>query len=382
VNVYLTGAGASASAGYPLGDKLLTSIGEYVSEPGDPGGLCPDKATWNEVCKWLKTNPDAVIREAYRNGNWEYLFTTLDLAYWLFADTIARQTGPSGIYSRSFSATRVPPEIAYRREIQPYLKAHDVLLQGLWAYLRKKHHDDRVACDNENWKYLYQFADVELKRGDNVITLNYDSTLERVLLAREKWHPGRGYGFKVEFVRSRSDTTALDSKESPVIVLHLHGAVGWSQKAFTFKDQTEPGLITKCLEEPIWLDSEFLEDLGFDAVDTWAQAPSPYTDHLLLYPSFLKSPGGEPGSHALTGLWKAAAKALRDAEMVFIIGYSLPAADTATAALLVGNCDRQKVEVVDPSKATHARLRGLLRLERRAAPETFKNWLRRRAQVR
>jgi hypothetical protein len=323
-------------------------------------------------------NPDGVIREAYRNKNLEYLLTSLDLASRLFIDTIKPKTSRSGRYSRSFSASRVPPEIAYLEAIQPYVKAHKVLLQGLWSYLRKKHHDDQTACKNENWEYLYQFADEQLKQGDKIITFNYDSTLERVLLARARWHPGRGYGFKMDFWRSRSDPTLIESKESPVIVLHLHGAVGWIQDTFVSKDHNEPPSITKFSEETIWLESDFLEDLGFHAIYPWAEAPSPNGDHLLLYPSFLKSPGGEPRSHGLTGLWKAAAKALRDAEKVFLIGYSLPAADTAAAALLVGNCEPEKVEIVDPSEATHTRLRGLLRLETKAVPETFRDWLRRR----
>ena len=377
MNVYLMGAGASAEVGYPLGDKLLLSINEHLSKPRDAGSSLPDKATWNRVCEWLDANLDPVIREAYRSNNLEHLFTSLDLASKLAADNIRRLTGPSGVYSRSFGATRRPPEFAYRMEIDRYVEARKALLQGLGGYLRSKHHNDRAACNNKEWEYLRQFLE-RVDDGDVIVTFNYDSTLERVLLARGKWHPGRGYGFKIDFLRSRSDPTPLESKESQVIVLHLHGAVGWCQKDFVFVDHTEPELITKCLEEPIWLDSEFLEDLGFHAVDAWPEVLSPNSDQLLLYPSFLKTPGVEPGSYALTGLWKTAAKALRDAQRIFIIGYSLPAADTATVALLVSNCDPRKVEVVDPCEAAHARFRRLLSLDRKQTPKTFKNWLGRK----
>jgi hypothetical protein len=374
VNTYVTGAGASKKAGYPLGAELLSSIGKHINGSSAGTGSIPDKAEWDEVCEWLEMNPDVVIHEAYRNGNLEYLFTSLDLAAQLARDNVIRESHGLPFYSRSSSPTRPPHDWGYRMAVNPYVKAREVLFRGLGAYLRKKHHDDRLACDNGKWGYLRQFGQ-GLNEGDVVITFNYDSTLERVLIARGMWHPGRGYGFKIDFVRSWSDRTPLDPVDSPVSVLHLHGAVGWYQKDFVFADHKEPALITKAVEEPIWLDSEFLKDLGFDSVCAWPETVSPNSLKLLLYPSFLKTPGVEPWSRALVGLWRMAAEALRRADKVFIIGYSPPAADTGAAALLVGNCDRHKVEIVNPDEEAIARVARLLSLEARPQRRTLEGWL-------
>jgi hypothetical protein len=72
----------------------------------------------------------------------------------------------------------------------------------------------------------------------------------------------------------------------------------------------------------------------------------------MLHPSFLKQYGGEDRRNRIFNrLWRMALDALRNAEEVTIIGYSLPPADSAAWTLLHTGCERGRTVVVNPSKA-------------------------------
>lgn len=89
-------------------------------------------------------------------------------------------------------------------------------------------------------KVLALFADL-VQGGDTVITFNYDSTVERVLLERNKWFPSDGYGERLVFQKDRYDKTVVTFSDSPVRVLHLHGAVGWYRKPSVKEGYLYPG---------------------------------------------------------------------------------------------------------------------------------------------
>jgi hypothetical protein len=84
----------------------------------------------------------------------------------------------------------------------------------------------------------------------------------------------------------------------------------------------------------------------------------------MLHPSFLKDyelterPGA--GNQALTALWRTAARVPREAEQIFVIGYSLPPPDSAALTLLPTNCEAERVTIVNRSVQANHRLRILL----------------------
>jgi hypothetical protein len=100
---------------------------------------------------------------------------------------------------------------------------------------------------------------------------------------------------------------------------------------------------------------------------------------MLIHPSFIKNL--EEGHGGLADLWRQAGSALRDACSVFVIGYSLPEADSAAMALLITNADRDRVQIVNEDANHSGRLHQ--RLTGRRAPALahtaralkFEDWL-------
>jgi hypothetical protein len=217
-----------------------------------------------------------------------------------------------------------------------------------------------------------------------VITFNYDSALERVLSQQDKWSPGDGYGFEIIFQRSATDTTRVEFENSPVVTLHLHGACGWYRRPLVknnFIPSSHGGWVPDeattpaSLDTQISLDPTFLEGLGITAVDACLPSPPPDERQIFLHPSFLKDFEPQYGNAPLIDLWQKAAIVLRKADEIFVIGYSLPKADNGALTLLLTNCDRNKVRIVNPDPQAHLRLTRLLSTTVR--PRTsFEEWLR------
>ena len=339
-----------------------------------------------EVCKWLKNNGDPLLAEAYRTRDMEAVLTVLDLAWTLELDTLhslaARQGGrrPASVVALDKEA------MSYVFSTDPHRRAHRAILKGLEAYLRFKHHEDTSAFPGADWQFLRRFAG-KLRVGDVVITFNYDATVERALLDRGMWNPGDGYGFRVDFWKSKTDPSPVESPPSGVTVVHLHGAGGWYAKPFGYPwmtehdwrppppDYEESARVARA--EPVSLDNTFLKGLGIEAHDPWCYRGRDRNEYqLLLYPSFVKDFGGGGRSAVLVKAWHLAAEALRKAEDVTIIGYSLPEADSAARTLLLTSCNPEKVRVVNKDREAVRRLWRLFRPSTpHDEPKSFEQWL-------
>lgn len=382
MKVYVVGAGVSKTVGYPLGGELSDEVNRYIRGSGRAYDRFDYKKVWPALCDWLEKNKNPLIKEAYRTKQIEQLFTILDQAAMLkrsIAENAVRQRGKEANQTwanyESFDTTT-----------ENYQKYRSILLWALETYLQFKHRNDVAASQTNEWNNLRAFGR-KLCRSDVVITFNYDSTLERVLLQGGKWSPHDGYGFELVFQKSESDQRRVRLKKSQIKVLHLHGAVGWYKRRVV-RDNCEipsPGgvipeeaLTPAPIGTMISLDPDFLRDLGVEAVD--ASLPTPPADErqIFLHPSFFKDFELE-GPHGQTSpfieLWKKAAESLRKAEQIFIIGYSLPSADSAALTLLLTNCDREKVRIINPDG--HARLR-LIRLLSGtfSLKKSFEDWLK------
>lgn len=362
MKAYVLGAGASFPC-YPLGRLLLEEIDEYISSCG----RCHDRfdytKEWPEALRWLETNGNPLLRQARRTGNIEQIFTVLDFAevLWDESMTAVLKAGKGG--AETFAAAEADYE-NLQAEIGKYQDVRRILLRAMGAYFETRHHDDRRQFGDDKWNDLRGFAKILTDR-DVVITFNYDSTVERVLWYEKKWTPRDGYGFKLDFQKDHRDRTPVEFPESRVKVFHLHGSIGWHPKP----PSDDGGAVPAEIE--MSLDPVFLKDLGIPAVDA-SMPDSPPDDYpVLLHPSFLKNYAGG----GIERLWKMAADALRAAEEVVVIGYSLPLADTAAWTLLLTSCDNGKsVQIVDPDFEVLARYQRLLRLPP-LQPQDFATWL-------
>lgn len=382
MKAYVIGAGVSKTVGYPLGPKLFDEIDTFIESCGQCIDRFNYQQEWPALRSWLNDNENPVIREAYHTRNLEHLFTVLDQA-----SMLVKSAGEEIAHARKKGSTEVNSAAAhydeFSRTIDEYPKNRSILLWGLEQYLQFKHDDDSGACNNPIWDHLGAFA-TKLCRGDVVITFNYDSTVERVLRQRGKWSPRDGYGFEIIFQRSATDTTSVEFENSPVVTLHLHGACGWYTRPlvkdnFTPSSRSGPvpdeATTPAPLNTQISLDPAFLEGLGITAVDACLPTSLPDKGQVFLHPTFLKDFEPLYGNAPLIDLWQKAAEFLRKADEIFIVGYSLPKADSAALILLLTNCDREKVQIINPDPQDHLRL-----IRRLSTPwrlrTSFEEWLK------
>lgn len=359
MRVYVLGAGASYPI-YPLGGTLFKAIDEHISNCGSCINRFDYKTDWPKLKEWLANNPNPLLRQAYWNGNIEQIFTVLDLAEGLI----------SGSYISIFQAAKRSATEAkeaeahhslFAAEIREYRDARSKLLWTMEDFFLQRNHDDFRDYSSDKWDNLKRFG-VFLEAGDIVITFNYDSTIERVLLNLGKWSPSDGYGTQIVFQQNDFDAAPVTFQPSKVKVLHLHGAVGWYTKPIFSPDldlSVEGGgaipreaLSAAPLETEIALDPLLLQGLGVYNRDASLPRRPPDEHQIMLHPSFLKEYGGQDRRNRIFNrLWKMALDALRCADRVAIIGYSLPPEDSAAWTLLHTGCTKERTEVVNPSKS-------------------------------
>jgi hypothetical protein len=384
MRTYVLGAGASYPI-YPLGGTLFTAIDEHIQKCGYCVNRFDYQTDWPKLKEWFANNSNPLLRQAYWNGNIEQIFTVLDLAEGLISDS----------YSSMFRAAKKgvnevkeaeAHHDSFAAEINGYRDARSKLLWALEDFFLQSNYSDLKEYSSDRWRNLKRFGEL-LDPGDIVVTFNYDSTIERVLLDSGKWTLSDGYGTDLVFQHSNYDTTPVTFSSSKVKVLHLHGAVGWYAKPVfspNFDLSVEGGgfipreaLSAAPLETEIALDPLLLQGLGIYNADASLPRRPPDEYQIMLHPSFLKEYGGEDRRNRIFNrLWRMALDSLRNADEVTIIGYSLPPADSAAWTLLHTGCERGRTIVVNPSKADLMnRYSNLLKLSTFAQPMDLGAWL-------
>jgi hypothetical protein len=378
---YILGAGVSKSVGYPLGSELFGEIDKFVRESGPCFDRFDYQKDWNRLHKWLEDSSNPAISQAYRTRNIEQIFTALDFASYLWdeafvgavrSDLSSRErTGGSGLFEN------------YDKAVEDYREFRRILLWALEHYFADHHQRDLTASGGPEWDAIKRFGET-LDSDDVVITFNYDATLERILLQEGKWSPGDGFGFALKFQQSRHDSNLVKHwTTSEVKVLHLHGATGWYRRptfAPGFQPQGNGGVSREAfgpapLETNVALDPLFLEGLGISNRDACLPDALPVATerHVVIHPSFLKDYLSEEG--IIPPLWRTAADGLRRAERIFVVGYSLPAADSAALTLLLTACNRGVARVINPDGRVKMRLGRLLRSgDMFEGTATFEEW--------
>jgi hypothetical protein len=386
MTTYVLGAGASYPV-YPLASELLRHISDYIAGCGKCFNRF-DYAEWPEVLRWLAENRNPLLRQAFQNGNLEQIFTVLDLAESLHDDSLigllrASKKGADAVAAAEASHKNLTSETS------EYQHKRLILMWALENFFQDRHGTDHGKFESKEWGTLRRFAQL-LQPGDTVVTFNYDSTVERVLLNLNKWSPSNGYGEHLTFQKTRHDNTCIPLGDSQIKVLHLHGAVGWYRKSRVKRDfpLRAGGLIPQeartpaPIETDISIDPIVLRDFGiYAAVDASMPYRPPNEPQILLHPSFLKDYAGEEnGNRVFVRIWRMAAEALRSADRVVIIGYSLPPADSAAWTLLLANCDAARTTIVNSDPSVMSRYRHLLiqRLPKMSLwipPQTFADWI-------
>lgn len=333
MKVLLLGAGASKPAGYPLARELIDTIGaEAAASP-----FFQYREAWGAWQSYREDTKD-LLRSLLFSPNPEVVLSIPDL----FEVAVASQDRAEfDLFRSRFEEDPNASPADYeayldsptREALRAAVVARSRFLLCLDWFFRFRHAQD--ASQRARLDYLRTLVH-DLGLGDIVITLNWDTALERTLCEEGLRNPVNGYGFQKVLVHRSSDydepqTLPEDFPQSPIEVLKLHGSFGWVQHG--------PNLVFE--------HARYLSLLGFkwdgaalrlrDPVETSLMGTSPSA---LLYPSFLKQI--KINIPDLQRIWSRAAAAVERATQLDVWGYSLPESDGPVRALLAGLRDRSE----------------------------------------
>lgn len=149
MNVYVIGAGVSNTVGYPLGWELLDEIDRFVrSTPYEYDQF--DYKDWPMLCKWLETNPNPLVKEAYRLRHFEHLMTALDHYIMIGTEFTKQMT-----YLRKDDPQRAEDLGEafnnFYANTEDYRKWRRILLLALGAYFQNRHVEDISTFATSSW---------------------------------------------------------------------------------------------------------------------------------------------------------------------------------------------------------------------------------------
>jgi hypothetical protein len=189
--VFILGAGASRFAGYPLGPDLWRFIKQHAV-----GDFTAQKRRDRVIQLVDKIVRDYAPPDQFDRPNLEEIFTYLDLT-------------TLGSSLLELSATNWK---------SARLEAIAVIADAFqWYQYSVK---DRFSKDESISTTLNSWTDFH-KKGDVIITFNWDLLHEAALFRANKWHYSDGYGFNCE--------DSPGGVDSPILILKLHGSVNWAQ---------------------------------------------------------------------------------------------------------------------------------------------------------
>ena len=341
MRVLFLGAGASKCAGYPLANELMPAIREEAEKTP----LVNLKSAWQVWAEFLQHQKGALAL-LLKNPNPEVVLSAVDLCELArdkrgaFKEKYADQA-----WSLVLSDGTVPNHwwrSAGHKSLFEAGGARNRFVDCLVWFFTFKHQDDSRDENRSRRGYLRDLL-LELRKGDVVITLNWDTTVERFLEELGRWNPLRGYGFeKTLRVGGRDVSKPLPRdfpKDSEILVLKPHGSYGWYQ--------TSGNLYFGNYYFLPYFKFRYQELSLFDPA---GPKSGPDGHPVLAYPSFLKQLGGLE----MQRIWHLAGEALKTADQIDVWGYSLPESDTAIHALLNSvrfrlECGRVAVHIHEPN---------------------------------
>ncbi len=256
-------------------------------------------------------------------------------------ERLAKFTTPSSVIPAAFG-NNIELWMTYLSQPQPWLSQSDIdLHRSLSGRIRQSIVDviqERIAeasaADAPDW--LRHLVLSWLQRDAVVITLNYDTLVEKA--GRELWVsenksallPVDIYPPYFANISSRSGAALWGSEaERDFRLIKLHGSVNWHYsgrddfhgETIFFSDVPEFGPAKDGTARNAT--SRRLQDMAADK------------ETLIIPPVAEKT--AYFNNETVKGLWKAAAATLKDATVLYIVGYSLPESDLGMRFFLSGN---------------------------------------------
>ncbi len=325
--VLFLGAGASADAGYPLASRLLAEIESHLPQTGL-------HADWQQFADFREAASDG-LSMVLHSTNPELVLTVPDLLEAALSVSDADQNVRFDVALKSCKDQELDrkdqetlDEIqqywlgAKRSELEQAVAAKQAFQRLIDGFFSHKHCCDSGDDSRGRRRYLERALD-KLDEGDIVVTTNWDTLAERVLLEQRKWYPTDGYGFEVAILSGPVWCEQQQLRDtSTVKVLKLHGSTGW------FRRTTSGELYLR--------HEHYLQHFDLPGHPLIHDSKCPPSGHgpdlnpVVVLPSYLKQLEDEK----LQAIWDQAASALYSSDRIEFVGYSLPAADVAIRALL------------------------------------------------
>jgi len=207
---------------------------------------------------------------------------------------------------------------------------YDLLVRMITNSLSRAH----FASSDENTRTVYEgFAKHLVETDSVVISFNYDLLLEKLLYEAGAWCGYDGYGADIPPISTasplpgrRKGLNYSSYKESKVIILKPHGSISWGIP--TWQD-FEKAII--CQDDLLYAPGrDFMDLMHVQAVEdkTVLSISAPFTEYYrsVIIPPVLDKVGWYEKA-AIRVIWNMAKEAVRNAENIFFIGYSMPPTD-------------------------------------------------------
>jgi hypothetical protein len=308
--VFVLGAGASAFAGYPVGPNLWRFLRD--TDPAEALTRDAHAAVMALMEPILRLNPPA----EHDRPDLEKLFTLLDICH--------LGVGPAELRRSDWPLTR----LKVMRLIVEDFQWQEWQFQGQIIHARQPFglEIDRTFA----LSVLAAWVDT-LKPGDTIISFNWDLLHEAALWRAGKWHFADGYGFHCR--------DAPEAVHSQIKILKLHGSVNWAQES--------PLDVVAEIEHK----KDFFEG-AIDDPQTYRKRAGHWNlGRHLIVPSYMKDPST---NRLFLRLWNQARTALREADVVIVIGFSLNPADAAARELFATALDQRspppRLMIVSPEQ--------------------------------
>jgi len=246
----------------------------------------------------------------------------------------ARYPLVSDLLKICFNIDILPPGKSIESLFQEYIDKDDILpLKTLYKYIMAL--DYFIACDhlryNDNnvyTRFLRYFSDAPL------ITFNYDSLPEILLLKDGSWSPIDGYGVPVQVEQRTIESSSFEKSCRPI--LHLHGSVCVNYPA----DRDSFGREPEFFFDP--------DNLGncFSPFGRAFKSPYIYVPDRVIAPIPDKTEGLI--SAFIRAVYRKALELLQIASQIIAIGYSFNPYDHTSYAKLLNAIPGKPVLLVAP----------------------------------
>jgi hypothetical protein len=223
--------------------------------------------------------------------------------------------------------------------------------------------------NNVYTKFLRDFPTAPL------LTFNYDSLPEILLLAEGAWCPTDGYGVPVQV--SYTSASSIKTSNSLRPVLHLHGSTCVYPLTFDLERQDESGInMMKYKEKP-----EFIFDpdsLGNCFVPFERVPPRigyKYVSDRVIAP--IQNKAKDLNEVFIKYLYRKAAKVLHAVGLIVVIGYSFNRYDHVSYAPLLNETVCRKILVVAPDADTiiNRLIKDHPNIRWKASSWSFRDWV-------